>query len=231
MTDIESLIGYEFKSKEILLTALTHSSYANENKKNKIKGKFNERLEFLGDSVLSLMVSDYLFKKYPDYSEGKMTRVRALIVCESSLYSAAKDMDLGKYLLVGKGEEKGGGRERPSILADAFEALIGAIYLDGGVHEAFKFLEKNLTDIIENTIRGNQLFVDYKTKIQEYVQKSPLRKIEYVLVDESGPDHEKLFVTELYISDELYGTGSGRTKKESEQNAARVGFERISEDE
>ncbi len=228
---LEEKIDYYFNSEDILMTALTHSSYANENKKSKTKVKYNERLEFLGDSVLSLMVSDHLFKRYPKYSEGKMTKTRALIVCEGTLYIAAKKMDLGKYLLVGKGEEKGGGRYRPSILADAFEALVGAIYLDGGVDEAFKFLKLNLLEIIEDTLKSDELFVDYKTKIQEIVQKNPSKTVEYKLVGEEGPDHEKTFTTELYISGELFGKGTGKTKKESEQNAAKECYEKLIEDE
>lgn len=229
--ELEEKIEYSFKSKDIIMTALTHSSYANENKKSRTKVKFNERLEFLGDSVLSLMVSDHLFKRYPKYSEGKMTKTRALLVCEGTLYIAAKKLDLGKYLLVGKGEEKGGGRFRPSILADAFEALVGAIYLDGGVEEAFKFLRSHLLETLEDTLKADELFVDYKTKIQEIVQKDPSKTVEYKLVGEEGPDHEKVFMTELYISDELNGKGKGKTKKESEQNAAKEYYEKLVKDE
>lgn len=212
-------IGYEFKNREILNRALTHSSYANEHRKNKIRN--NERLEFLGDSVLGLSVSDYIFMKYPNYPEGELTKLRATVVCEPSLAYIARKISLGKYLLLGNGEEATGGRSRDSILADAFESLIGAIYLDGGLDFAKKFVLTNLEDIINNAVKGIEIFIDYKTQLQEILQKQTKSKIDYRILREEGPDHNKIFYMEVRIGNKIIGTGYGRSKKEAEQSSAR----------
>ncbi|MDO5707689.1 MAG: ribonuclease III [Andreesenia angusta] len=224
--ELEKKIKYKFKDEDLLLIALTHSSYANE-KSEEIE--FNERLEFLGDSVLSLLISEYLFRNFPDYTEGDMTKIRALVVCENSLSLASKKIGIGKYLKLGKGEEKGGGRDRNSNLADVFEAVIGAIYIDGGLEKAYDFLKISLFDILKDTISGKVIFVDYKTKLQEILQKDNSRQMHYVLADEYGPEHDKRFLTELYIDGEVYGVGEGKTKKESEQNAAKIGYDKLCE--
>lgn len=218
-TDIEKLEGYlqyHFQKKHLILEALSHSSYANEKRKTR---KCNERLEFLGDSVLSIVVSDFLFKRYPNMPEGELTKLRASMVCEKALYVFAKEIHLGEFLLLGKGEEHTGGRERSSILADAFEAVIAAIYLDGGMEPAKKHI---LRFIPENP--GNEEpigFIDYKTKLQEVVQKNPEEKVEYVLCSESGPDHDKAFTVEVCLNSNVIGTGVGRSKKAAEQLAAK----------
>lgn len=225
ISELEKKIEYEFKDKELLKTALTHSSYANEKKKDKLL--FNERLEFLGDSVLGLIISEYLFKNFESYNEGEMSKKRATLVCETALSLLAKRIDLGKYLNLGKGEEKSGGRMRDSNLADSFEALIGAIYLDGGLDETKKFLNKNIIKILIENENKEILFIDYKTKLQEIIQKGKNKKIRYELIKEEGPDHNKQFTTNLYVDEELYGLGVGRSKKESEQKAAKKGFEKL----
>lgn len=225
LDEIQDTIGYRFKNTHALKTALTHSSYANERKNKKVK--FNERLEFLGDSVLSLTISEHLFRRFPGYNEGEMTRIRALVVCEPALSLAAKEMGLGSYLYLGRGEDRSGGRERKSTLSDAFEAVIGAIYLDGGIDHAKKFVMDNLTDILDRVIEGEEIFVDYKTRFQEILQKDSMEKIEYVLTGEEGPDHNKTFYTALIVGGVPYGSGEGKTKKESEQNAAREAIDRM----
>ena len=222
MDELEKKINYHFKNKELLTEALTHSSYANEHKKMHLK--YNERLEFLGDAVLSISVSDYIFKNCPDYPEGDLTKLRASLVCEKSLFVFAKEINLGKYILLSNGEKKGGGAERPSILSDAFEALIAAIYLDGGMKEASKFVLSFVIPEIKNH-SANFAFKDYKTKLQEIIQKNPGEKINYVLVDESGPDHNKHFVVEVHLNSNVIGKGGGRSKKEAEQQAAREALE------
>lgn len=225
LNEIQNKTGYKFRKIELLNRALTHSSYANEHKRFKIM--YNERLEFLGDSVLGLIVSDYIFMKYSDYPEGELTKLRATVVCEPSLSFIAKQIDLGKYLLLGKGEEVTGGRERVSILADAFEALIGAIYIDGKFVNAKVFVLKYMTGIIENAVNGRELFIDYKTQLQELLQKKTKARIEYKIVSEEGPDHNKTFYTEVAVKNEVLGKGFGKSKKEAEQNAAKVALERM----
>ena len=217
--ELMNKIGYEFKNIEILNQALTHSSYANEHRKNKICN--NERLEFLGDSVLGLSVSDYIFMKYPNYPEGELTKLRATVVCEPSLAYMARKMSLGKYLLLGNGEAATGGRSRDSILADAFESLIGAIYLDGGLDFAKRFVLTNLEDIIHNAVNGIEIFIDYKTQLQEILQKQTKSKIDYKILKEEGPDHNKIFYMEVKVGNKIIGTGYGRSKKEAEQSSAR----------
>lgn len=219
LKEIMEKIGYKFKDKEILNRALTHSSYANEHRKKKIQN--NERLEFLGDSVLGLCVSDYIFMKYPNYPEGELTKLRATVVCEPSLAYIARKMCLGKYLLLGNGEEATGGRSRDSILADAFESLIGAIYVDGGMVPAKKFVLINLKDIIHNAVNGFEIFIDYKTQLQEVLQKQTKSKIDYRILKEEGPDHNKIFYMEVRVGNKVIGSGYGRSKKEAEQSSAR----------
>ena len=221
MTDLQNKIGYQFKNPALLNEALTHSSYANEHKSQHIK--YNERLEFLGDSVLSIVVSDYIYKNCPELPEGELTKLRASLVCEKSLYVFAKYIDLGKYLILSKGERNNGGTDRPSILSDAFEALIAAIYIDGGIAPASKHILNFVIPAIKNSKKKK--INDYKTTLQEIIQKNPGEKLEYVLVRESGPDHNKHFVVEVHLNSNVIGKGGGRSKKEAEQQAAREALE------
>ena len=218
--ELHRLIGYEFKNKDLLTTALTHSSFANE-----AKGgiKYNERLEFLGDSVLGIVVSNYIYLHCPDLPEGKLTKLRASLVCEKSLYVYAKQIELGKHIRLSKGEKRSGGDDRPSILSDAFEALIAAIYLDGGIEPAEKFILRFVIPDIKSS--KPKKFKDYKTALQEIVQKNPEEKLTYVLVKETGPDHDKHFVVEVHLNSNVIGKGGGRSKKEAEQQAAREALE------
>lgn len=214
MNDFEEKIGYKFKNRKYLETALTHSSYANE---HKIRN--NERLEFLGDSVLSIIVSEYLFYFYSNKSEGKLSKVRASLVCENALFELSKKIDLANYIRLGKGEELTGGRNRPSIISDAFEALLAAIFIDSDFDTAKKWL----LSIMEKELKsaGTKFFVDYKSRLQEYTQKGCQGKVTYKLLSESGPDHEKHFVCSVFIDDKERAKGSGPSKKEAEQDAAR----------
>ena len=221
MTDLQNKIGYQFKNPALLNEALTHSSYANEHKSQHIK--YNERLEFLGDSVLSIVVSDYIYKNCPELPEGELTKLRASLVCEKSLYEFAKKIDLGKYLVLSKGERHNGGADRPSILSDAFEALIAAIYIDGGFAPASKHILNFVIPAIKNSKKKK--INDYKTTLQEIIQKNPGEKLEYVLVKESGPDHNKHFIVEVHLNSNVIGKGGGRSKKEAEQQAAREALE------
>ena len=214
--ELEDKIGYKFKNKNLLLQALTHSSYANEGKKH---GRNNERLEFLGDSVLSVIVAKHLFLKYKDIPEGELTKLRASLVCEKALDVFAQQLGLGEYLRHGKGEEMTGGRNRPSILADAFEAVIAALYLDGGYQAAQTFV---LSFIPENLdVKSANQLADYKTTLQEIIQQNREEKIEYVLADEKGPDHAKVFTAEVLLNSNVIGVGEGSSKKQAEQNAAK----------
>ena len=217
----EENINYEFTNKEYILEALTHSSYSNENKNY----PFNERLEFLGDSVLSIVISDYLFKKETKLPEGELTKIRANIVCEESLSEVSKDIHLGKYMLLGKGEEATGGRERISILADALEAVIAAIYLDGGLDKAREFILTYMDKIINDSIKG-KIFRDYKTCLQEVLQSNGENNIWYKLIEEKGPDHNKRFVMEVGINDIVLGVGEGKSKKDAEQVAAKCALDK-----
>ncbi len=212
--ELENRIGYEFKNKELLKTALTHSSYANE-KSPAIE--CNERLEFLGDSVLGVITAEFFYKKYDKFQEGQMTKKRAACACEKSLCCFAKEINLGKHLFLGKGEEITGGRGRASILADAFEALIAAIYLDGGLDKARDFVLVFIRNFTDKHID----IVDYKTMLQEIIQKNPLEHLSYVLVAESGPDHDKRFEVEVSINSNVIACGCGRSKKIAEQEAAK----------
>lgn len=222
----EEDLGYSYIDKEILLLALTHSSYANENRVEKLQS--NERLEFLGDAVLNIIISEYIYSNNESLSEGELTKVRANIVCEASLEKCAEEVKVGKYLLLGKGEEITGGRTRISILSDAFEALIGSIYLDGGLNSAREFVLKRMKSIIEEATKGTS-FVDYKTQLQEIVQKNAGDKVFYEIVDEKGPDHNKVFISQVLVSDRVLGSGEGKSKKEAEQNAARAALEKLVE--
>ena len=217
----EENINYEFTNKEYILEALTHSSYSNENKNY----PFNERLEFLGDSVLSIVISGYLFKKETKLPEGELTKIRANIVCEESLSEVSKNIHLGKYMLLGKGEEATGGRERISILADALEAVIAAIYLDGGIKCAREFILTNMEKIINDSIKG-KIFRDYKTCLQEVLQSNGENNIWYKLIEEKGPDHNKRFVMEVGINDTVLGVGEGKSKKDAEQVAAKCALDK-----
>lgn len=214
--NLEEKIGHKFKNRRFLQIALTHSSYANES-----NGKFisYERLEFLGDSILSLVTSDYIFKNFPDYPEGDLTKLRASLVCEKQLCVFSKDLEIGKYMKLSKGEEHSGGRKRPSILADIFEAICAAIYLDAGLSKASAFILKFIVPALCHPMLPD--IHDYKTDLQEIVQKNPEETIEYVLVKEAGPDHDKRFTFEAKINNNVVGCGTGKSKKEAEQHAAR----------
>jgi ribonuclease-3 len=216
LQELQQTIGYTFQNSGLLSTALTHSSYANEGKKH---GKNNERLEFLGDSVLSIVVAKHLFLTYPSIPEGELTKLRASLVCEKALDEFAQKIELGNYLRLGKGEELTGGRQRPSILADAFEALIAAIYLDGGFDAAEQFVLGFIPRGLDVKKAGK--LADYKTALQEIIQQNREERIEYQLVDEHGPDHAKVFTAEVLLNSNVIGTGTGSSKKQAEQNAAR----------
>lgn len=216
----EKTIGYTFKNKKLIYQALSHSSFANE---RKIAGGSNERLEFLGDSVLSIVVSEYLYRHLTHIAEGDLTKLRASLVCEKSLHVFAQKIDLGSYLMLGKGEENTGGRERPSILADAFEAVIAAIYLDGGLEAASRHILRFLPEDIQH--QKKPAFNDFKTILQEVVQKNPEEKVDYILAGEEGPDHNKRFVVEVCLNSNVIGKGKGRSKKEAEQLAAKEALE------
>jgi ribonuclease-3 len=222
--ELEKIIKYSFKDKKQLIIALSHSSYVNEKRIDKLE--CNERLEFLGDSILNSIISETLFKKFSSFSEGDMTRIRANIVCENSLLESANKINLGKYLLLGRGEEITGGRNRVSILADGFEALIGAVYIDGGYEPSKKFVLDMMKEIIDQYIKGN-IKLDYKTELQEIVQKRCESKVVYEVVDEKGPDHDKIFISQVKIEERIVGKGQGKTKKEAEQNAARIAIKKI----
>lgn len=224
MTELEKKIGYSFKNERLLFRALSHSSFANECKG--AEGS-NERLEFLGDAVLSIIVSDCIFKDYTNLPEGELTKIRASLVCEKSLCVFAKEIDLGSFIMLGKGEKLSHGNERPSILADAFEALIAAIYLDGGMSEAQRFVLSFVNRELNEQHVGN--YDDYKTKLQEIIQKNPEELLEYVLVGESGPDHDKRFEVEVRLNSNVIGRGVARTKKQAEQLSAKEALELMGE--
>lgn len=217
MKPLEEKIGYQFRDGGLLENALTHSSYANEHKQAGVPS--NERLEFLGDSILGLVVADYLYRTRPDLPEGDLTRIRAALVCEGSLVEVAKALDLGSYLKLGKGEAHGGGRARPSIQADAVEAMLAAVYLDGGIGQARKLIHSLILDQEqERTAAGR----DFKTTLQELIQREAGQVLSYRLVGEAGPDHAKVFSMEVLLNDAVIGAGQGRSKKEAEQAAAKA---------
>lgn len=219
LNELQKKLGYRFKNEGLLMRALSHSSYANEN--HETCGGSNERLEFLGDSVLGFITAENFFKNYTKFPEGELTKLRANMVCEKSLAGFASQINLGEYLLLGKGEVVTGGRNRPSIQADAFEAVIAAIYLDGGMDSARKFV----LGYIDEAIKKHQSIKDYKTILQEVVQKNPGEIVEYVLVGESGPDHDKRFEVEVHLNSNVIGKGIGKSKKRAEQEAAREALE------
>lgn len=215
MHNFEEILQYKFNNIKLLENALTHSSYANES--HSAHGS-NERLEFLGDSVLSIIVSEHLYKNFKKLPEGELTKLRASLVCEKTLCMFSKQMNVGDYLLLGKGEANNHGNERPSILADAFEAILAAIYIDGGIDAAKKHVLRFIIPELEN--REYELFNDYKTALQEVIQRNPEERLSYVLIDESGPDHDKQFTVEVHLNSNVIGTGVGKSKKQAEQAAA-----------
>ena len=215
MEKLEQKIGYRFHNRELLVTALTHSSYANERHG---EAQSYERQEFLGDSILGLVTAEFLFTHEPPLPEGRMTRMRAELVCEASLHKTALELGLGSYMRLGRGEEHTGGRERPSILADMVEAIIAAIYLDSGMDEARRFILARV--LRDAAFDDSHRSADYKTQLQELVQRRSNQVITYRLVEESGPDHDKTFAFEVLINGVSSGRGSGKTKKEAEQMAA-----------
>ena len=220
----EKVLNYDFNNKQLLIESLTHSSYANENKKLNVK--YNERLEFLGDSVLGIIISHFLFTSQKDLPEGELTKIRANIVCEESLNEVGKKLNLGKFLLLGKGEEVTGGRDRTSILADAVEAIIGAIYLDSGLENTTNMVMHFFEEIINDSIKG-KIFRDYKTHLQEILQSKNAQKISYNVIEEIGPDHNKKFVIEVKLGTQVLGVGDGKSKKEAEQKAAKEALKKV----
>ena len=214
-----------FKNEALLMEAMTHSSYANEHKE--MKGIYNERIEFLGDAVLELTISDWLFRQFSHFQEGQLTKLRAQIVCEDSLSLLAKECSLNKYLLLGKGETLSGGREKPAILCDVFEAFIGALYLDKGVNEIQRFLNLVVIPKIKNG--RYELITDFKTELQEYLQQNGPVHIRYELVKEEGPSHDKIFTVQLIVDGKKYKTASGKTKKAAEQMAAKLTMEELTQ--
>ena len=220
--DLEAAIGYKFKNIALLQNALAHSSYANERWHNSLMS--NERLEFLGDSILGMCVAEYLYCTFPDRPEGELTRMRADMVCEQTLANVAGRIGLGEHLLLGKGEEQGGGRTRNSILADAVESVIAASFLDGGMGAAKQFIQKYI--LVEVPVKKLHN-VDYKTSLQELVQQKKNQVLSYALVGESGPDHDKKFDVEVSLNGSVVGSGSGSSKKRAEQNAAASAIEKL----
>ena len=222
--ELQNRIGYRFRNEEYLRQALMHSSYANETGEPNHHLLCNERLEFLGDSILSLVTSDYLYRSYPHLPEGDLTRMRASLVCEDALASYARKIGLGSFLLLGKGERNGGGADKPAVIADAFEATLAAIYLDAGGMKGIDAVTAFLLPLIEEAVRllstqqhGN--LIDCKSRLQEFIQKDQ-GKLEYRLIGESGPDHDKTFRAAVYLDSNCIGEGSGHSKKQAEQDAA-----------
>ena len=221
--ELENRLGHFFRDRSLLETALTHSSYANENKSQGIV--CNERLEFLGDSVLGVTVADFLYRHYGSMPEGRMTRLRSELVCEQSLYRVAQKLELGRFLRLGRGEEHNGGRDRPSILSDAVEALIAAMYLDGGMPAAAEFIRRCLLSELGSV--EPMCYTDFKTALQELVQRQNGQSLAYELIGEQGPDHDKTFTVHVLLNGVSVGQGDGRTKKEAEQSAARNALEAL----
>ena len=221
MKTLEEKLGYTFQNQKLLENALTHSSCANES-----RGRLssNERLEFLGDSILGMVVADHLYRNHPDLPEGELTRTRAALVCEESLVEVAQELGLGEYLRLGKGEESGGGRQRPSIRADAVEAVLAAVYLDGGIGSARKIIQKY---ILSREVAGLTKPHDYKTALQELVQRESGQVLRYRLTGEEGPDHNKRFFVAVELNGNCVGSGTGRSKKEAEQMAAKAAIEAL----
>lgn len=222
-SNFQKIIQYEFHNKDLLKNALTHSSYINEGKQSQAGN--NERLEFLGDAILDAVISDYLYNRLGNVEEGELTKLRAVIVCERSLAVCGSRISIGSYLRLGKGEENSGGRKRGSIIADAVEAVIGAIYLDGGWDAVHEFVIRTFADLIEDALCG-KLHMDYKTEVQERLQSHGETDICYVIEREEGPDHDKTFYANLIFRGSVIGSGCGRSKKEAEQQAAKQALER-----
>ncbi len=217
---LQKKLGYSFRNESLLRHALTHSSYANEHRRSGLTS--NERLEFLGDAVLGIVVAEHLFRNYPNMPEGDLTRTRAVLVCGESLHEMAQSLDLGSCLFLGNGEDAGGGRTRPSILADATEAVLAAVYLDGGMEPVSRIIQNFILDReSQNTVNK-----DYKTALQEEVQREHGQSIAYLLVEERGPDHDRTFVMEVSVGGKRAGCGTGKTKKEAEQMAAKAALEK-----
>ena len=222
LTKLEQGLGYTFRNKALLENALTHSSYANENRERHLPD--NERLEFLGDSILGFVVAEYLYRNFPDKPEGELTRIRADLVCERNLAEAAATIELGSYLLLGHGEEQGGGRKRDSIVSDAMESVIAASFMDGGFAAAKEIIDRL---ILSNIPKGRPRNFDYKTAFQELVQRKKDQQIHYELTGESGPDHDKHFEVEVLLNGKAVGHGSGSSKKRAEQAAAEAAIEAL----
>ena len=220
LSELEAGLGYTFRDRSILENALTHSSYANENRERGLRD--NERLEFLGDSILGFVVADYLYRNFPDKPEGELTRIRADLVCEKNLARAAATIDLGGFLLLGHGEEHGGGRKRDSIVSDAMESVIAASYMDGGFSAAKEIIDRL---ILCDVPAGKPHNFDYKTALQELVQRQAHQELSYRMAGEEGPDHDKTFLAEVLLNGQLIGQGRGHSKKEAEQNAAAAALE------
>ncbi len=226
MKELEKKLNYTFQDPSLLEKALCHSSYANEHRADHLSS--NERLEFLGDSVLGFVTAEFLFTHHPDLPEGDLTRIRAALVCEQSLYEVARKLDLGGFLKLGRGEESGGGRTRTSILADATEAVFAAVYLDGGIAAASALIHRCLLDAEREEVLEERRR-DYKTALQELVQRQADQVLTYHMVGEHGPDHAKTFLAEVLLNGEAIGAGSGHSKKEAEQSAAKSALERMTE--
>ena len=220
MEVLQKKLGYKFNNIKLLENALCHSSYANEMRGGQTS---NERLEFLGDSVLSVIVADYLFKNFKNIPEGELTKLRASLVCEKSLCTFSRQIELGDFLRLGKGEDHNGGRQRDSILADAFEAVLAAIYLDGGMEVAREYVLRFIKAELNN--KDDEVFKDYKTALQEIIQRNPEESVSYILKSESGPDHDKVFEVEVHLNSNVIGKGEGKNKKQAEQMAAKQALE------
>lgn len=225
--ELQQKLQLDFKRTKLLKQAFTHTSYVNEHKRGSVQD--NERLEFLGDAVLQLLVSEYLFATYPKRPEGELTRMRASVVCEPSLAYFAERLELGKHVLLGRGEEQLGGRHRQALLADLFESFIGAIFLDAGINRTRSFLEEHMFPFIESNDFG-LLMKDAKSKLQEKAQHHGLGPVEYRVLEERGPAHDREFIVEVFLGAERYGRGAGRTKKEAEQRAAAEAWNLLSQD-
>ena len=224
MQELEKKLNSTFRDPGLLSEALSHSSYANEHRSAGLRS--NERLEFLGDSVLGFVTAEFLFLQHPDLPEGDLTRIRAALVCEQSLYEVARKLDLGRYLKLGRGEEAGGGRERTSILADATEAVFAAVYLDGGIGAASALIHRCLLDAEKEEVVEERRR-DYKTALQELVQRQADQVLTYRMIGEEGPDHDKTFLAEVLLNGTQVGTGSGHSKKEAEQSAAKAALRKL----
>ena len=224
MQELEKKLNYTFRNPALLSEALSHSSYANEHRSAGLRS--NERLEFLGDSVLGFVTAEVLFVQHPDLPEGDLTRIRAALVCEQSLYEVAQKLELGRYLKLGRGEEAGGGRTRTSILADATEAVFAAVYLDGGISEASALIHRILLDVEKEAIVEERRR-DYKPALQELIQRQADQVLTYRMIGEEGPDHNKTFLAEVQLNGVQVGTGSGHSKKEAEQSAAKAALKKL----